>query len=128
MSIADVIKRRRKDLGITLKQIANKVGVSEATVQRWETGAIPNIRFSRIEKLAAALQISIEELMGVEPLRKSYRKVLLINSFDDAQDQFRDLGIEYIELAKNIKQSGLTPEEVMEVVNAVKKIKGTKVK
>lgn len=45
MSIADVIRKRRRELDLTLKDIANKVGVSEATVQRWESGVITNIRF-----------------------------------------------------------------------------------
>lgn len=59
MSIAEVIRKRRRKLDLTLKDIANKVGVSEATAQRWESGVITNIRFGRLEKLASALQLSI---------------------------------------------------------------------
>lgn len=37
-SLSDVLKKRRKELGLTLAQIADKMGVAEATVQRWERG------------------------------------------------------------------------------------------
>lgn len=37
-NLSTVLKARRKDLGLTLAQIADEMGVSEATVQRWESG------------------------------------------------------------------------------------------
>lgn len=64
MSISTVLKERRKKLNYTLLDIANKVGVSEATVQRWESGNIKNLRHSRIIKLAEALEVTPSYLMG----------------------------------------------------------------
>lgn len=64
MALADIIKDRRKALGYTLLDIANKVDVSEATVQRWESGNIKNLRQERIAKLAEVLEVSPAELMG----------------------------------------------------------------
>lgn len=66
MSLSNVLRSRRKELGLTLAEIADKVGVSEATVQRWESGNIKNIRQERISKLAGVLHISPAELMGWE--------------------------------------------------------------
>ena len=34
-NISSVLKAKRKELGLTLAQIAEKIGVTEATVQRW---------------------------------------------------------------------------------------------
>ena len=34
--LSSVLKTRRKELGLTLAQIADKIGVTEATVQRWQ--------------------------------------------------------------------------------------------
>lgn len=58
------IKTRRKELGITLEDIGNYVGVSKGTVQRWETGSISNMRRDRIKKLSEILQISPDILLG----------------------------------------------------------------
>lgn len=46
------INARRKQLNLTLKEIAEYVGVSEATVSRWESGNIANMRRDRISALA----------------------------------------------------------------------------
>lgn len=64
MSLSSVLKKRRKELGLTLAQIADRVGVSEATVQRWESGNIQNIRYGKIDALAEVLGISPIALMG----------------------------------------------------------------
>ena len=58
------IKNRRKELGITLEDIGNYVGVSKGTVQRWETGGISNMRRDRIKKLSEILKISPDMLLG----------------------------------------------------------------
>lgn len=48
MSLPEVLYSRRKELGLTLKEIAEMVDVSEATVQRWESGNIKNLRQDKI--------------------------------------------------------------------------------
>ncbi len=58
MNIQNLIKNRRKELGLTLLDIANACGVSEATVSRWESGDIVNMKRSRIAQLAKVLNIS----------------------------------------------------------------------
>ena len=58
MTIQNLIKNRRKELGLTLLDIANACGVSEATVSRWESGDIVNMKRSRIAQLAKVLNVS----------------------------------------------------------------------
>ena len=58
MNIQNLIKNRRKELGLTLLDIANACGVSEATVSRWESGDIVNMKRSRIAQLAKVLNVS----------------------------------------------------------------------
>ena len=65
-SISSVLKIRRKELGLTLAQIAEQIGVTEATVQRWESGNIKSLRHERITKLAEILGVSPAVLMGWE--------------------------------------------------------------
>lgn len=60
------IKNRRLEIGITMKELADKVGVSEATVSRWESGEISSIPHIRLIELSRALQVSPIELVEYE--------------------------------------------------------------
>ena len=64
MEIKDILKNRRTELGLTQLDVANAVGVSEATVSRWESGDIANMKRSRIASLASVLKISPSIIMG----------------------------------------------------------------
>lgn len=64
MEFRDIIRTRRRDLGLTLDEIGRAVGVSGATVSRWENGDIENIRRDKIAKLAEVLEVTPAYLMG----------------------------------------------------------------
>lgn len=57
MDLKDILQKRRAELELTLEDIAVSVGVTKATVQRWESGEIKNIRRDKINALANALHI-----------------------------------------------------------------------
>lgn len=67
MNVKDIIRERRMILGLTMKEVADKVGVSEATISRWESGEIANMRRGAIFSLSKALNISPNEIMGWDP-------------------------------------------------------------
>lgn len=58
------IKKRRKELGLTLAELADMVGLRDATIQRYESGEIPNIKKDMVMKLAKALKCSPGYIMG----------------------------------------------------------------
>ena len=58
------IKERRLSLNLTLLEVAEAIGVKEATVQRYESGEIKNIKHETIVALAGLLQCSPQYLMG----------------------------------------------------------------
>lgn len=64
MEIKDILYNRRKELDLTMKQVADMVGVSEGTVSRWESGEIANMRRDKIMDYAKALKISPAVIMG----------------------------------------------------------------
>lgn len=64
MPLKDNIKSCRIQKGLTLEELAQKVGVSRQTIQRYESGVISNIPSDNIEKMANALDISPGNLMG----------------------------------------------------------------
>lgn len=57
------LKQRRIELGLTMKDVANAVGVSESTVSRWEAGNIVNMKRNRLVALANILQIPVNKLI-----------------------------------------------------------------
>ena len=75
------LKSRRKELGLTLAQVADRVGTSEATVQRWENGSIKTLRHESIVKLAEVLDVTPAYLMGWEEPEQS---------IDDLQNLLKD--------------------------------------
>lgn len=61
----DTIKKLREKRGITQKELADKIGVSDKTVSKWETGrGLPDIGI--IEDLSATLNVSLSELFTGE--------------------------------------------------------------
>jgi len=66
MELKDRIKRARQKKGLTLDEVAQEVGVSRQTIQRYESGVISNIPSDNIEKIANVLSTTPAELMGWE--------------------------------------------------------------
>lgn len=65
-ALSVILRRRRKELGLTLAQVADAIGVTEATVQRWESGNIKNVRYEKLAPLSNLLGVSPATLMGWE--------------------------------------------------------------
>ena len=66
MEIKDILKNRRLELNLTLKDISERVGVTIPTISRWESGDIANMRRDKIVSYAKALNISPAVIMGWE--------------------------------------------------------------
>lgn len=61
------MKNKRETLGITLKEIAEEIGVQEATVQRYESGnGIKSVPYDKIVAISKVLKCSPAYLMGWE--------------------------------------------------------------
>lgn len=86
MDIASIIKNRRIDLGLTQAEVARAVGVSEATVSRWEAGEIENMRRDRIFNLARVLQLKPSVLITGE----------YYDEYEDSEKAEKDALVDYI--------------------------------
>lgn len=58
MDIGKIINKRRLELGLTLEEVGNFVGVSKSTVKKWEDGFISNMKRDKIAKLAKILKMN----------------------------------------------------------------------
>lgn len=64
MTVGERIKELRQEKGYTLLQLAEQIGVSEATMQRYESGKIKSISPDTLSKLADALGTTGSWLLG----------------------------------------------------------------
>ena len=58
------MKQSREKQGMTLAELGRKIGKTEATVQRYESGNIKNLKNDTIESIATALNVNPAFLMG----------------------------------------------------------------
>lgn len=66
MSISTNIKNARIAAGLTQSELANRIGMKQQTIQKYENGIIANIPSDKIEKIAKVLDCSPAYLMGWE--------------------------------------------------------------
>lgn len=101
-SINNKLKSRRKDLGLTMKEVADAVGVSEGTVSRWESGNIANMGRDKIYSLSIILQLTPAEIMGFDEdtisnsplftLRHGYNQNVNFNELATKDDRIKIIG------------------------------------
>lgn len=66
INIGKIIVSKRREKGLTQEDLAAYIGVSKASVSKWETGqSYPDITF--LPQLGAYFNISIDDLMGYSP-------------------------------------------------------------
>lgn len=46
--VRNLIRTKRLEKNLTMKELSKKVGVSEATISRWESGDIKNMRQNKL--------------------------------------------------------------------------------
>ena len=64
METAEIIGARRRALGLSQEQLAEKLGVSRQAVSKWETGeSLPDT--DKLLSLASALEMTADELLGL---------------------------------------------------------------
>ena len=78
-TIGSYIAQKRRAQNLTQEQLAEKLGVSNKTISKWENGkCMPD--YSIIQKLCTALHVTLSELMDGEDAADSSVRV-----YDDAQ-------------------------------------------
>lgn len=66
MKVNEIIRKRRKELGLTLREVAEKLGVSESLISRYESNDVKNMGIDKLIPLAKVLDTTPAFLMGWE--------------------------------------------------------------
>ena len=103
------ISEARKNAGLTMEELGKMVGVSRATIKRYESGEIANIPDDKIEKIAKATKVSEAFLMGWDTLKKEnaafHARILKDAELQELIKDFLTLDKTDQELIKNMIQS-----------------------
>lgn len=65
--IGKKLKARRKALNLTQSALAEKVGLTESSISRYEAGRIATMPTSTIKRICEELHIEPSELLGLTP-------------------------------------------------------------
>lgn len=101
MGVGERIKARRKEIGLSAEQVAKELGVSPATVYRYESNDIMNMRIDKLEPIAKALHTTPAYLMGWEEDKKKITELVVASSvtIKEAMDAIR-LSAEFLDEMK----------------------------
>lgn len=66
------LKERRLELGLTLEEVGDIVGVGKSTVRKWEQGMISNMGRDKIVSISKALKISPLDILEIEAQNNIY--------------------------------------------------------
>ena len=82
-TMGEIIAARRKELGMTQKELAAKLNVTDKAVSKWERGiAFPDI--GSVPQLAEVLELSVAELMDAQsdekqeeaPMKETFKEMI----------------------------------------------------
>ena len=65
--IGSKIKERRKNLNLTQLQLAEKIGLTESSISRYESGKIATMPTSTVNLICGVLGLNPSELLGITP-------------------------------------------------------------
>lgn len=121
MEIKDILKQRRIEMNLTMREVADAVGVSEGTISRWESGDIANMRRDKIMALAEALRISPRVIMGWDPEEEQPAYYINDESAQVAQEVYEDPDLRLLfDAARDSK-----PENIRLAADLLRRLKGT---
>ena len=101
LKLAEIIKNKRNEKGISTRKLAEKIGISHAEISRFENGLKPSFYFIPFVKMCKELDLDLMDLLievGLldEPIEKKYE--VKVSNVDE----------DYFEiLAKNEKEAAM---------------------
>ena len=99
--LGENIRHYRKIKGYTIKDIAEKVGITEATMQKYEKGSIRRVDIEMLKSIAEAIGVPPETLTGWEKpdeearVKRLMRYAELLASEIDIIEKYRSLDDKY---------------------------------
>ena len=101
LKLANIIKTRRNEKGISTRKLAEKIGISHAEISRFENGLKPSFYLIPFVKMCEELELDIEDLLI---------EVGLLSEIEDKKYEVKVTNVneDYFEIeARNQKEAAL---------------------
>lgn len=99
LEIGSKIKQKRKALNLTQLQLAERVGLTESSISRYESGKIATMPTSTVNKICKELHIEPSELLGLTSENSfEYDLKDILSSIDDLPNELKK---EFLDLFKH---------------------------
>lgn len=115
--IGNRIKQLRKENNLTQNQFASLFGLYDSTISQYENGK-REPEYDTVIKIANKFNVSIDWLLG-----RVESKDLVILETNNLPEQLRDIGVEYLMLAKEMEDKEIPPEDVRKIIDAINALK-----
>lgn len=114
------IKAAREKKGMSYQDVSDITGFSKSVLQRYETGAVKKIPVDRLEKIALALSVPPEWLMGYDTTNRHDISFSLVGSLTDHETAVITAYRNKPELQPAVDKLLDVPEEKQEVLVAAR--------
>ncbi len=104
---AERIKQRREELNIAVSELATRLSMSKATIHRYESGEIQNIKMPVIYMIAKELNVSSSWLLGKVDDMEELDTREAFEKYQDLDVLFDDL-IMFFNAIESLKSHGKT--------------------
>ncbi|WP_176461845.1 helix-turn-helix domain-containing protein [Anaeromicrobium sediminis] len=114
--LKDKLKELRQEMKLSQKELATMIGIGPSTYGSYERGQrSPNK--DTLEKIADALGCTPEYILG-----RTDNKELTILEGKEIPEELRKIGLEYLQVSRDVKKNGFTPEKIRQLKNSLRKM------
>jgi transcriptional regulator with XRE-family HTH domain len=114
MTIGGRIRDARKAAGLTQRELAQKLGVRNTTVSKWESGAVRQIPTERLMALAGALGETPSGLLGWDMAKSRMESAgVTVNDLSE------ELGLPRRSMEKAVRNGLAGADEIVSAANAL---------
>ena len=106
MTVGDYIKELRTSRGYSQEQLGKMLGVQRAAVQKWECGAVQNLKRETIKKLSEVFNVPASSFIdnNCDPAYKPTDEDIKFALFDGADNITDEMYEEVKRFAEYVKQ------------------------
>lgn len=125
MTVGDRIRKKRENLKISQKELADKIKIKKQTMNKYEMNIITNIPSDKIEELAKILECSPAYLMGWEDESSNLpehtynlnsKEELLLTDFRTLNEQGQDYILQTMDMVKDKYKKSNMLSDMEEIV------------
>ena len=117
MSLGHRLRELRKEKKLTIREVSEIFNIGKSTVSDYENNKrSPN--YEMLKMFSEFYSVTIDFLLGITSEKNIYT-----SKAANLPQELRDVGVDYIALAKEFEDNDIPPEDVKKILDALKNIK-----